>query len=189
MREMKPQDQLLSTIIGSWVSQAIYVAAKLRLADRLSDGPLSAEEITALANAAPRPLYRLLRALEGLGVFARDGNGWFQLNALAELLRDGGPESLRALSIMIGEEQDRCWDDLCETVRTGETAFASLCGRPVFDFLGEHPQQAAIFDAAMIGFSGCSMHAMLDAFDLSSVGTLADIGGGLGSKLAPDGVG
>jgi hypothetical protein len=84
---------------------------------------------------------------------------------------------------MVGEEQDRCWDDLSESVRTGETAFDRLYGRPYFDYLGKHPEQAKIFDAAMTGFSGRAMRAMLDAYDLSGVATLADVGGGLGTNL------
>jgi hypothetical protein len=85
---------------------------------------------------------------------------------------------------MLGEEQDRCWGDLLETVRTGEPAFKRLYGKPIFDYLAEHPEQAKIFDAAMTSFSGRVMRAMLDAYDLSGIGTLADVGGGLGTNLA-----
>ena len=184
MSELQPSQQLVQMIVGSWVSRAIYVAAKLRVADRLAAGPRAAKELAAAAGVAPGPLYRLLRALAGVGVFARDADGRFHLNPLAEPLREVGPESLRALAVMLGEEQDRCWDDLFETVRTGETAFDRLYGRPLFDYLGEHPEQAKIFDAAMTGFSGRAMQAMLDAYDLSGVGTLADVGGGLGTNLA-----
>src|SRR3954471_3653010 len=160
-------------IVRLWVSRAIYVAAKLQIADLLADGPRSAEELADAVGVAPRPLYRLLRALVGVDVFARDADGRFQLNPLAEPLREGGPDSLRALAVMVGEEQDRCWDDLLETVRTGETAFDRLYGRPAFDYLGEHPEQARIFDAAMTGFSGRAMRGLLDAYDLSGVATLA----------------
>ena len=160
MSEPHPSQQLVQMIVGSWTSRAIYVEAKLRLADHLADGPRAAEELAATAGVAPRPLYRLLRALAGVGVFARQADGRFRLNPRAEPLREGGPESLRALAVMLGEEQDRCWDDLFETVRTGETAFDCLYGRPVFDYLGEHPEQAKIFDAAMTGFSGRAMQAM-----------------------------
>jgi hypothetical protein len=184
MSEAQPAQRLVQMIVGSWISRAIYVAARLQIADLLADGPLTAEELAAAAGVAPRPLYRLLRALAGVGAFAQEADGRFRLNPLAEPLREGGPDSLRALAVMIGEEQDRCWDDLLETVRTGETAFDRLYGRPVFDYLGEHPEQARIFDAAMIGFSGRAMRAMLDAYDLSSVATLADVGGGLGTNLA-----
>jgi hypothetical protein len=183
LNEPQPPQQLLQMIVGSWVSRAIYVAAKLRVADHLKDGPRAAEELAAAAGVAPRPLYRLLRALAGAGVFARDADGRFRLNPLAQPLREGGPESLRALAVMIGEEQDRCWDDLFETVRTGEPAFERLYGRPLFAYLGEHPEQAKVFDAAMTGFSGRAMRAVLDAYDLSGVATLADVGGGLGTNL------
>jgi hypothetical protein len=184
MSEPQPAQQLVWMIVGSWISRAIHVAAKLQIADLLAHGPRSAEGLAAEAGVASGPLYRVLRALAGVGVFAQEADGRFRLNPPAELLREGGPDSLRALAVMIGEEQDRCWDDLLETVRTGETAFDRLYGRPVFDYLGEHPEQAQIFDAAMTGFSGRAMRAVLDAYDLSGVGTLADVGGGLGTNLA-----
>jgi hypothetical protein len=184
MNEPKHGQQPLQLIIGTWISRAIYVAAKLRVADHLKDGPRTAEELAAAAGVASGPLYRVLRALAGVGVFAQQADGRFRLNPLAEPLREGGPESLRALAVMIGEEQDRCWDDLLETVRTGETAFERLYGLSVFAYLGEHPEQAKIFDAAMTGFSSRAMRAVLDAYDLSDVRTLADVGGGLGTNLA-----
>jgi hypothetical protein len=184
MNEPHPSQQLVQMIRGSWVSRAIYVAAKLRIADLLADGPRSAEDLAAAVGVTPRPLYRVLRALAGVGVFAREADGRFCLNPLAEPLREGRPDSLRAFAVMNGEEQDRCWDDLFETVRTGETAFDRLYGRPVFAYLGEHPEQAKIFDAAMTGFSCRAMQSVLDAYDLSEVGTLADVGGGLGTNLA-----
>jgi hypothetical protein len=85
---------------------------------------------------------------------------------------------------MLGEEQHRCWDDVLETVRTGEAAFDRLYGQPIFDYLSERPEQAKIFDAAMTAFSGRATQAMLDAYDLSDVRALADVGGGLGTNLA-----
>ncbi len=183
MNEPKPPQQLTQMITGYWISRAIYVAAKLRIADLLADGPRSAEDLAKTAGVAPRPLYRVLSALAGVGVFSQEADGRFRLNPLAEPLREAGPESLRALAVMVGEEQNRCWDDLFETVRTGEPAFDRLYGRPLFAYLGEHPEQGAIFDAAMTGFSSRAMRAMLDAYDLSGVATLADVGGGLGTNL------
>ena len=184
MREPQPWQQLFEKITGSWVSRAIYAAAKLRIADHLAAGPRSAEEIAAAVGVAPRPLYRVLRALVAAHVLAQQADGRFRLNPAAELLREDRADSMWATAIMLGEEQDRCWGDLLETVRTGEPAFERLFGRPVFDYLGEHPEQARIFDAAMTGFSGRETRAILDAYDLSDVRTLADIGGGAGSKLA-----
>jgi hypothetical protein len=83
-------------IASYWVSWAVYIAAKLRIADHLTDGPRTAEELAATAGVAPRPLHRVLRALAGLGVLAHEANGRFRLNPVAEPLREGGPDSLRA---------------------------------------------------------------------------------------------
>jgi hypothetical protein len=126
----------------------------------------------------------VLRGLAAVHVFAQQADGRFGLNPAADLLREHQPGSMWATTIMLGEEQDRCWGDLMETVRTGEPAFERLFGRPVFKYLEEHPEQARVFDAAMTGFSGRETAAILDAYDLSDVRTVADIGGGAGSKLA-----
>src|SRR5262249_6604570 len=104
-----PCQQLTRMITSYWVSRAIYIAAKLRIADHLKDGPRTAEELATAAGVAPRPLYRVLRALAGQGVFAHEADGRFQLNPLAEPLRDGGPDSLRAFAVLLGEEQYRSW--------------------------------------------------------------------------------
>ena len=184
MTTTDPWNPLLKTLTGSWISRAVYAAAKVQIADHLADGPRTAEELAAEIGVAARPLYRLLRALAGVGVFAWDAGERFRLNPTAELLREDAPDSLWAMAVMLGEEQDRCWADLIETLRTGERAFDRLYGRPVFDYLREHPEQARIFDAAMSGWSGRETRAMLEAYDLSGVETLADIGGGVGSKIA-----
>ena len=96
--------QQLVMIVGSWVSRAIYVAAKLQIADLLAAGPRMAEELAAAAGVAPQPLYRVLRALAGVGVFAQEADGRFRLNPLAESLRDDVPDSLWAFTVMLGEE-------------------------------------------------------------------------------------
>jgi hypothetical protein len=182
MSDPRPYEKLLQMITGYWAARAIYVAAKLRIADHLV-GPRAPEELAATVGVAPRPLYRLLRALAGVGVFAQAPDGRFRLSPLAEPLRDGGPGSLRPVALLVGEEQDRCWDDLAETVRTGKPAFDRLYGQPLFDYLGDHPEQARTFDDAMTGFSSRAMQAVLGAYELSGVGALADVGGGLGTNL------
>ena len=53
---------------------------------RLKDGSRTAEELAATVGVAAGPLYRVLRALTGIGVFAREADGRFRLNPLAEPL-------------------------------------------------------------------------------------------------------
>src|SRR5690349_12575404 len=113
---LPPPAALLQMMTGYWISKAIYVAAKLGLADLLAAGSLSSEEL-ALATLAPAPaLYRLLRALASVGIFSEEADGRFTLTPLAALLRSGTPGSMRTLAIMYAEEQSRAWDDVLHSV-------------------------------------------------------------------------
>jgi hypothetical protein len=172
--------QMLS---AGWVSSCLHLAAKLGLADLLAGGPRPADDLARATQTHAPSLYRLLRALASVGVFAEDEQGRFALTPLAELLRSDVPDSKRALAIMQGGEMSRCWVELEYSIRTGKTAFDHLFGMGIFDYLGEHPEQARIFDLAMVGVHGLESAAMCDAYDFSAFATLVDVGGGNGSTL------
>jgi len=84
---------------------------------------------------------------------------------------------------MVGGGQYRAWGELLYSVQTGKPGFDQIHGMPIFDFLSQHPEQAKVFDAAMVGVHGRETAAMLDAYDFSGVRVLADIGGGNASLL------
>ncbi|HEV3137197.1 MAG TPA: methyltransferase [Pirellulales bacterium] len=174
---------LASMMTGYWISQSIYVAAKLALPDLLKKGPQTAEQLAAATKTQPGALYRLLRALASLGFFREDHERRFALEPLAEPLCSDAKNSQRSLAIMTGEEHFACWGELLYSVRTGHNAFEKIYGEPIFGYLSKHPEQAQIFDEAMVGVHGRETGAMLDAYDFSAIGTLADVGGGNGSVL------
>lgn len=157
------------------------VAAKLGIADELAAGAQSAPELARTTGAHTDSLYRLLRALASKGIFAEREDGRFELTALAEPLRDDAADSKRAMAIMMGEEHFRAWGELFHSVGTGGTAFDHVYGQPIFEFLADHPEMAAIFDRATGGIHGRETEALLDAVDLSVAETLVDVGGGNGS--------
>ncbi|HLJ10103.1 MAG TPA: methyltransferase [Planctomycetaceae bacterium] len=183
METSSPQELMNRMITGYWTTQAIYAAAKLGIADLLARGPRSSDDLAKETQAHAPSLYRLLRGLASLGVFADDGAGRFSLTPVAELLRSDVPGSQRALAIMSGEEHYQAWGALFYSVRTGKTAFEKLYGMPVFDFLSKNLEQAKVFDAAMVGVHGRETAAMTDAYDFSGIAVLADVGGGNGSLL------
>jgi hypothetical protein len=175
--------QLNQLICGYWHSQCIYVAAKLGIADLLAAGPVSVDELATKTGTDRPSLFRLLRALASLGVFAEDAGGRFRLTPAAEPLRRDVPGSQWAMAVMMGEEHYRSWGELLYSVRTGKIAFDKIFGQPVFEFLSEHPEQAALFDQAMVGVHGRETAAMVDAYDFPQFSSLADVGGGNGSTL------
>jgi hypothetical protein len=183
MESLSPQQQMMRLLTGYWVAQALYVAAKLGLADVLKDGPRTADDLAAATRTHPRTLYRLLRALASVGVFAEDDRHWFALTQLAKCLRGDVPGSQRSLAVMMGEEHYHAFGELLYSVQTGKIAFDKFYGMPVFDFLQTHSEQAKVFDEAMVGVHGRETGAMHDAYDFAGVRILADLGGGNGSLL------
>jgi len=183
MAESSHSQQLDQMITGYWVSQAIYAAAKFGIADHLKDGPKSVEELAVASSTNPDALFRLLRALASVGIFAEVEPRCFSITPLAEPLRSDVPDSKLALALMSGDEQFRAWGEIDESIRTGQVSFDKVFGQPIFDYLGEHPDKARIFDAAMVGIHGRESSAILDAYDFSEIKLLADIGGGNGSQI------
>src|SRR5688572_13041760 len=115
---------LLHLASGSWIGQAVHVAAKLGIADLLEDGSTSPATVAGAIGAHAGALHRLLRALASLGIVAEDADGRFALTPLADGLRTNAPGSLRAYAIMMGEEWHwRAWGELLHSVRTGQPAF------------------------------------------------------------------
>jgi ubiquinone/menaquinone biosynthesis C-methylase UbiE len=183
MAEVSTHQQLDHMITGYWISQAIYAAAKFGIADHLQDGPKSVGELARATSTNPDALYRLLWALASVGIFTEGDSRRFALTPLAEPLRRDVAGSKHALALMSGDEQFRTWAEIDYSIRTGQVAFDKVFGKPIFDYLGEHPDKARIFDAAMVGIHGRESNAVLNAYDFSAFGVVADIGGGNGSQL------
>ena len=148
-----PQMALIRMMTGYWVSQALYVAAKLGVADLLVDGPRSVEDLAKATLTDPPSLRRVLRALASAGVFTEASPGVFALTPLAGLLRTGTADSMNALAIMYAEEQYSAWGNVLHSVRTGETAFDHKFGMSYFSYLAQHPEADAVFNQAMTGWT------------------------------------
>jgi SAM-dependent methyltransferase len=184
MSEMPPQITLFQMMSGYWVSQVIYVAAKLGLADLLKDGPKKTDELAKATETHAPTLYRLLRALSSLGLLTEDADGRFTLTALGAPLQDG-PGSVRAMTLHLGEGASwQAWGELLHSVKTGETAFKHVHGMEVFPYYAGHAESNRVFNQAMTDYSEAVGAAVLAAYDFSRVGTIVDIGGGHGSLLA-----
>lgn len=176
---------MLQMAAGCWLSQAIYVAAKLGIADLLQDGAKTCETLADATQTNAGALYRLLRALASLEVFAEDEHGRFRLTPLAECLCSGAPGSLRAFAIMLGEkEHRRPWDDVLYSVRTGQPAFDRVFGMPHFRYFAEHSEAGRLFNEGMASRSGHENDAIISAYDFASFETVIDVGGGHGTLLA-----
>ncbi|WP_124440950.1 methyltransferase [Streptomyces sp. NL15-2K] len=164
-----------------YASQAVYVLAKLSVADLLADGPMAPADLAAETGADADALYRTLRCAASVGVFRETEDGRFELTAEAEVLQEGHPQSMRDLIILHGEDISwRQYEEILYSVRTGRPAFDRVFGAPVFDHLSAHPEKDALFHRAGAQVASAVTDAYLGSYDFGAFPTIADIGGGSG---------
>jgi ubiquinone/menaquinone biosynthesis C-methylase UbiE len=169
---------------GYQLSQALYVAAKLGIADQLIDGPKSIEELAKATNTHAPSLYRVLRALASIGVFTEQEERKFALTPTAQPLLSDAPDSLRDVAIFWGEDWHwEVWGKILHSVRTGKPAWGQVHNEEGFAFFEKNPEAGEIFNRAMSSFSGLATEAVIEAYDFAGVETLVDIAGGHGRML------
>ena len=176
---------MVELITAGWLSQAITVAAELRIADALAEKPLAIDELAREVGANPDALSRLLRALIGRGVFRQRRDGRYSLTPLAQTLRWDTSDSMAAFARFVGSPQDRQhWSHFIEAVRTGESVVPKLRGKEGFDYVSSEPELNEIFNQAMTNFSELAVAAVTTAYDFTGYHTIVDVAGGQGRLLA-----
>ncbi len=179
-----PHAQLVQMATAHWVSQILYVAAKLGLADHLNDGAKSAEQLATPTGTHAPSLYRLMRTLASLGILNEDAAHRFALTPLGEALRTGAPGCARPTILTLANPS---WvsgfGELLYSVQTGKSGFEKHLGMPIFDWLAEHPEEASMFSETMVGVHGAEPAAVAAAYDFSDSKTIVDVGGATGELL------
>src|SRR5260370_33294824 len=114
---------MLQLINGYRATQAIYVGAKLGIAELLDQTPQGADELALATKTHAPSLRRLLLMLASVGIFVEDPAGKFRHTPLSETLRRKDPQSIRDFAIMSGSGFFwRPWGAFDEAVRDGQPA-------------------------------------------------------------------
>lgn len=179
-----PSAELMRLVNGWQISQALHVAATLGVADHLKDGPQPSDTLALACGAHPASLYRLLRALAAVGVFHEADGRLFSLTPLGGCLASDAPGSRRDYARWIGTPgMWRSWGDLLHSVRTGQGAIQFTFGVDSWTYRDQHPEERAVFDAAMTALSRTEAQAVMGAFDFGRFACIVDVGGGEGHLL------
>ena len=171
-----------SLIGGAIRTQAMYVAAKLALADHLSLGPRSAEDLAERVHADAATLKRLLRFLVFNGVFSENDDGSFALNRAGEYLQSAHPRSLRPSAIRAGEGMWEVSSRLLGAVQTGRTPHDDVHGTTFFERIAERGNDNA-FASRMTSSTAGLGEAIARMDCVKRARTIVDIGGGHGTVL------
>jgi SAM-dependent methyltransferase len=176
---------MMGLITGYWTSQAVGTVALLGVADHLDDGPRTAQELAKAVGADPRALYRVLRLLASIGVFAEVAPGSFGLTPLGATLTSDAPDSVRNFAITeTAPGHWLPWGRLEESVCTGQPMARAALGMELFEWYAHNPEEAAYFNAAMGNLSALAANELVRVYDVSGVRTVADVGGAHGVLLA-----
>lgn len=180
-----PPFALLELVQGAMVSQAIYVAAELRVAQTLVEGPLAPERIAEKTGADPDALHRLLRLLATYDIFAERKDGRFALTAMGRALCEDAPMSMYGIARLMGHPLHwEDWGHLVDAVRTGEPSLPKLRGMGAFEYLEANAEYGAVFTSGMGAMSSTETEPLLAAYDFARYGTVVDFCGGRGDLLA-----
>ena len=182
---LPPQLYLFELSTALWTAQCLHAIARIGVAEHLSGGAATAEQLAARSDLHAPSLYRVLRMLCGYGIFCEDEQRRFRLSRIGEKLLHGVPGSARAMLVYNGRRwQTEPYAEIEYTLRTGRPSFEHVLGSPFFDYASAHPDVASDFDRAMTSVAQLHTSAVLGAYDFRSIGVLADVGGGNGLLLS-----
>lgn len=176
--------RLLDLINANWTTQAIAVACRFDLPDRLAGSTRCASELAMESGVDAEALARLLRALATLDVCRETEDGRFSLGPCGELLCREHPRGLRSWALLNGGSMWSRWEGLADRVRAGAGGTKGARSIQRFDQLGIDSDEGDLFYGAMNELSRHLVDATAEVIEPGDGALIVDIGGGSGELLA-----
>jgi hypothetical protein len=174
---------MIRLALGFEPARMVYAAAKIGIANEIAASGSNAQDLARSLGVDEGAMYRLLRALAGLGVVLQSAEDRFTLTSLGETLRTEGTGSVRDYVIWAHEVLYDGFRGLVDSVRTGEPEIGRVLGLPLFEYLEANPDKGSLYRAGLGNLSRIESAAILTAYDFSATERLVDVGGGNGAFL------
>lgn len=177
-----PPVRILEGMFGLLEHRVLGALCEAEVPDAL-DGPTSVADLADRVGADADALERLLRFAATRGWVRIDRRGRVRPTSVTRFLRHDHPGGWRSwVDFAAGPEVVAAVGAL--SASPAADPFAEANGRPFFDWMAEHPQRWATFDAAMA--AGARMHALglAEVLDWEGRHRVCDVGGGTGVLLA-----
>ena len=162
-------------------ARCLHVIAECGAADAIGEAGATPAEIAAYTGFDADALDRMLRLLAAHGIFVRTSDGRYAHSAASRLLETDAPGSLRSYVRMGG--MPAFWDRFTELGRTAHEGQRQHHMSSLVEHFAAHPEEAAIFNAAMVSKSRAVLPAVAAAYDFAPYSTIVDVGGGRGHLL------
>ncbi len=192
IRKTEPQDfeqiwnYVTDLMVAYWKSCILYAAAKTNIFDAIQKGYTNVKDLAAKLNLDFQALRLFIQALNALQLVSwnEDDDNKLFLLPQGKLFTESHNYSLKSAAIMWAEEHYKAWNHLDYTLRTGESSFTKLFGKPFFDWLDENPKKLQIYQEAMSAYAKKDYLNVTKKIDFSKHTTVLDIGGGIGILLS-----
>jgi ubiquinone/menaquinone biosynthesis C-methylase UbiE len=166
------------------LTQAIFAAAELGVADLLEEGPKDSHALARRTRCHEPSLRRLMRALVSLGLCRECDGGLFELTATGAVLCGQGEDSLHCWTLMCGRHMRPLWDHLLQSIKDGTVARKLTNDSDGFGTFESDAESAPIFNNAMAEITRRIAAAVVRAYDFTALRRVVDVGGGHGLLLA-----
>jgi O-methyltransferase len=175
----------LTILVRQLSLAAVGAALDLEVADRLQDGIRRSDDLAVEIGTDAGRMYRLLRALTVLGIVEEHPGRMFKLLPLGARLRSDNPDSAAPrIRLFLRPYRCRAMAEVARAMTAGQVPVELVMGTPFFDFMDAHPDEAAIFDAAMTSFTATQIESVLHSYEFLPLHQVMDVGGGHGALLA-----
>lgn len=160
----------------------LAIVADLGVADHLTSGPLSIEEIASRTNTHKQSLLVAMRGLASKGIFQETQEQVFELTPMGQYLRSDHPYSLRD-SFAFQEPDATAWSKIGHTLRTGEPAFQYVHEKPFWRFMADNHEHGLRFDASQDAMTRLELPLLQRFYPWDRIRTAVDVGGGNGALI------
>ena len=172
--------------IGSafWQSRALYIGAKLGLADVLGNSKKSTSEIAETLQLDEDHLYRIMRMLASSGIFKETSPRIFKNSKMSNFLRADNPDNVLAMVLMHNSpEMTKPWTEaLEESIRDGGIPFEKTNSLDLFEYMNQNKDFDLLFSQAMSSVENVAGTQFLEDFNWGDFNRIIDVGGSKGAK-------
>ncbi|RKN65874.1 hypothetical protein D7231_23935 [Streptomyces klenkii] len=174
---------ILNTLYSAaFTAQVMRAFVKLRIADHLASGPRTPAGLAEPLDAHQDALAAFLDTCAANGLVTRGKGGEYAVTDRGLLLRSGSAMASHVL-YAAGPGVNRAYEQMSEVVLTGRSG-GEVAGQHVYDYYGEHPEEAEAFEKVMSETTAECVNALVDVHDFTAYGRIVDVGGGRGTLLS-----
>ena len=174
----------LQRSIGFAPAFTMRALAELEIPEALGRRRRTAREIADEKGLDADALHRVMRYAALHGLLKLDRRGRFRITRTGAVLRADHKHSMRPWVLYLTEPStQQAWQNVTDSVRTGEPAFPATHGESIWAYFEKHPREEAQFAAGMRRITEIDVPSIVAGYPWPESGTICDVAGGVGTLL------